>query len=45
MLPFDFPTALLSISQLGETGPLTSWLVQVANFAEDEREEGEPMRE
>ena len=44
-LKFDIPTALLSISQLGETAPLTSWFAQVANLAEDGREEGEPMRD
>ena len=44
VLWFDFPPALLSISQLGETAPLTSWFAQVANLAEDGREEGESMR-
>ena len=45
VLRFDFPTALLSISQIGDTYPLSSWFAQVANFAEDGREEGEAMRE
>ena len=45
VLRLDFSTDLLSISQIGETAPLTSWFTQVANFAEDGSEEGEPMRE
>ena len=45
VLRFDFPTALLSIFQLGETAPLSSWFTHVANLAEEGREEGEPMRE
>ena len=45
VLRFDFPTALLSISQHGETATLNSWFTQVAYLAEDGREEGEPMRE
>ena len=45
LLRFDFPTPLLSISQLGETAPLTSWFAQDANLAEDEMKDGEPMRE
>ena len=40
-----FPADLLAISLLGESAPLTSCSVQVAICPEDEREEGEPMRD
>ena len=35
----------VAISLLGESAPLTSCSVQVAICPEDEREEGEPMRD
>ena len=45
VLDFAIPAALLAISLLGESAPLTSCAVQVAICHEDEREEGEPMRD
>ena len=44
-LGFAIPAALLAISLLGESTPLTSCSVHVAICPEDEREEGEPMRD
>lgn len=45
VLGFAIPAALLAISLLGASAPLTSCSVQVAICPEDEREEGGPMRE
>jgi len=45
VLGFAIPAALLAISLLGASAPLTSCSVQDANCPEDEREEGGPMRE
>ena len=45
VLGFAIPATLLAISVLGESAPLTSCSVQVAICPEDEREEGEPMRD
>ena len=44
-LGFAIPADLLAISLLEESAPLTSCSVQVAICPEDEREEGEPMRD
>ena len=44
VLVFAIPAALPAISLLGESAPLT-FSVQVAICPEDEREEGEPMRD
>ena len=45
VLEFAIPAALLPISLLGTLAPLTSCSVQVAICPENEREEGEPMRD
>ena len=45
VLGFPIPAALLTISPFGGSAPLTSCFVQVAICPEDEREEGEPMRD
>ena len=45
VLRFAIPAALLTVSPLGESAPLTSCFVQFAICPEDEREEGEPMRD
>ena len=44
VLGFAILAALLAVSLLGESAPLTSCSVQVAICPEDEREEGEPMK-
>ena len=44
-LGFAIPAALLAISLLGESAPLTSCSVHIAIRPEDERDEGEPMRD
>ena len=45
LLRFAIPAALLTISPLGESAPLTSSFVQFAICLEDKWEEGEPMRD
>ena len=45
VLGFAIPAALLAIFLLGESAPLTSSSVLGAICTEDEREEGEPMRD
>ena len=45
LLGFAIPADLIAISLLGESAPLTSCSVQVAICPEDEREEGEPIRD
>ena len=45
VLGFAIPAPLLAISLHGASAHLTSGSIQVAIFPEDEREEGEPMRD
>lgn len=45
VLLFTIPATLLRISPLGESAHLNFCFTHFANCEEDEREEGEPMRE